>query len=191
MVGTSGESPGTSTVSRGAEADVGTGSVLTGLTGSKLTVAMLPRVGLSELESLALEVTGCCAFDDTVSGTRLLPLLSITTTGVCSVGVGVGVCSESNVGIDVDVDGSDGTEDVSGVLSGAELVGGTGLGLLANQGTGWSDELLVSDDGATFVSAVAGVDAGAFGTDRDCIIGDWIAGDWSSVKMVASVRDGP
>jgi hypothetical protein len=66
---------------------------------------------------------------------------------------------------------------------------GAGLELLADEGAGWSEEVLESDDGAAFVSGVAGVGGteakGAAGTD-----GDWTIGDWASAKMVAPVGIG-
>lgn len=187
-------------VSRVAEPDVGAGSGAGSVSGSGLPGARLTGVELLALASLDLGTVGCFALAGSVAGARLMPL-----TGDCSVGTGVGAGVVVGVvvgvvavvvvgaGVGVGMAGA-GAENVSGKMSEAGLVGGTGFALGADGDRGWSEELLGTDDGAACVSGVAGAsgagvnDAAANGVAATD--GDWTVGDWPSAKMVAPVGIG-
>jgi hypothetical protein len=171
-------------VSTVAEPDVGDGSAaevlrrveLTalGFIGAELTGAESTDAGstgaeLTGAELLTLEspdwgVAGCLAVAGSVRGARLFSL-----PGDCSVGIGGGVGVNAGIG----------AEDAGETMLEAGLVEGAGPRSRADKATGWSEELLRTDDGSAFVSGGAGGNEAA-GTD-----GDRTIGDWSSAKIVA------
>lgn len=154
-------------VSRVAEPEVGDGSTELAALGS--TGARLPGVELLTLESLDWGTAGCLPVAGAVKGARLFSL-----TGDCSVAIGVGIGGKAGVG----------AEDAGETMLEAGLVERAGPWSRADKATGWSEELLRTDDGSAFVSGVAGVGGAAVneaaGTD-----GDRTVGDWSSAKIVA------
>jgi hypothetical protein len=108
-------------VSSVAEANVGAASAAVGLPDMELLSVELPAVESLTLESLDLGTAGCFAAAGSVTGARLLSL-----TGDCRVGIDVGV------GVSVGV----GAEDVSEKTLKAGLMGGVGVELWADEGTG-------------------------------------------------------